>query len=240
MFADKNKFRPVFRVDWRRVVFLNFAFDADLLSGEVAYPLDLYEGRAMISLVAFETTDIWFDALGKWTRGFVNPFGRHLFLNVRTYVDVRLSRGIYFMKEFVNRPIAIPLARAMYDLPYAFANVDYHCDRRGKRVFGKVGTEGAFRFEGQWEGEASAADKGGLAEFLVERYEAFLGKDGCLRRFRIEHEPWEVFNFKLRLLDLGIVAEAFPWFEAAEFVGAYFAEGLAGVGIGGREEFGRD
>ncbi len=46
-------FDPLFLGDWVTAVFIHYAVDAGVLQQEVPFELDLFEGRAFVSLVAF-------------------------------------------------------------------------------------------------------------------------------------------------------------------------------------------
>ena len=52
----------------------------------VPFPLDLHEGRAFVSLVAFTMRDLAPRRGGRWTSWLLRPIATHEFLNVRTYV----------------------------------------------------------------------------------------------------------------------------------------------------------
>src|SRR4051794_30979860 len=44
---------PLLLADWDRAAFLHFEVDPGVLRQSVPYPLDLYDGRAFVSLVTF-------------------------------------------------------------------------------------------------------------------------------------------------------------------------------------------
>src|SRR3712207_1445969 len=80
------RFRPWFRADWRDVVFVHYAVDPAVLQPQVPFDLDLFEGRAWVSLVAFTQTDLRPAVGGAPGAAFMKPVARHEFLNLRTYV----------------------------------------------------------------------------------------------------------------------------------------------------------
>lgn len=51
--CDRAQFQPLFYADWDDVAFVHFAIDAATLQKRVPFELDLHEGRAYLSLVAF-------------------------------------------------------------------------------------------------------------------------------------------------------------------------------------------
>src|SRR5437899_1103974 len=92
--------RPLFRADWREVLFVHFRVDPAVLRPLVPLELDLYEGRAYVSLVAFTQARLrptWGGAVTEWLS---RPLANHGFLNVRTYVRGGRERGIYFLAEW--------------------------------------------------------------------------------------------------------------------------------------------
>src|SRR6266478_4990920 len=79
-------FRPLFRADWRDVLFVHYSIDADVLAPHLPFELDLFEGRAWLSLVAFTQARFrpaFGGRLGEWL---MRPVATHGFLNLRTYV----------------------------------------------------------------------------------------------------------------------------------------------------------
>src|SRR5262249_34894400 len=112
---------PLFFASWERAVFLHYDADADLLQRQLPYELDLLDGRAFVSLVAFTMRDLrprFGGALGKWI---FRPIATHQFLNVRTYVRHRGEPGIYFIAEWLSNPLSVRLGPGTFGLPYRFA-----------------------------------------------------------------------------------------------------------------------
>src|SRR6476661_8831060 len=50
--------RPLAVANWERALFIHFAIDPAVLQPHVPFPLDLCEGRAYVSLVAFTQTNV--------------------------------------------------------------------------------------------------------------------------------------------------------------------------------------
>lgn len=90
---------PLFHAGWLDVVFLHFEADPAVLQREIPWSLDLFEGRAFVSLVAFTMRDLRPCFGGRLAALPFKPIAAHEFLNVRTYVQHRGERGIYFLVE---------------------------------------------------------------------------------------------------------------------------------------------
>jgi uncharacterized protein YqjF (DUF2071 family) len=94
-------FRCWFRADWIEAWFVHFTLPPRLLQPLVAYPLDLWQDQAWVSLVLFTMRDMRPAAGGRAAR---LPFWfvrEQRFLNVRTYVKVAEIRGIHFIAEWI-------------------------------------------------------------------------------------------------------------------------------------------
>ena len=93
---------PLFLAGWERVLFMHYEVDADRLQQAVPFPLDLREGRAYVSLVAFTMRGMRFRFGGKNLAFLLRPIATHHFLNVRTYVKHGREPGIYFIREWLS------------------------------------------------------------------------------------------------------------------------------------------
>jgi len=218
---------PLFIADWCDLFFLHFAVDAEVLQREVPFPLDLFEGRAFVSLVSFGLERLRLFQAPTLTEGVFGPFTRSHFLNVRAYVTHRGEPGIYFMQEFLSNRLSIPFGRPVYGLPY------HHAAARRE----------IYRDDGRMDLELNAADKRtltlratydaaerpepcaavSLTEFLLERYTAYTCHRGIKRRFRIWHPPWQQRAVAFQARDEGLLGRNSGWFAEAEVKGWNFA-----------------
>lgn len=219
--------------DWVDMVFIHFEVDRDLLQEAVPFPLDTYEGKAYVSLVAFTMNRMRPALGGKATEWMTRPIASHQFLNLRTYVNHRGRTGIFFMKEWLNEKLAVALGPKTFGLPYHYADVDYlkddtHCAGR------VVGEDGELAFDGEKNPELAPATAGTLKAFFLERYTAFTAAGRKPQFFRVWHQPWkvgEVDDFALRSETLlGSLRE--KWTDTARLVGAQWSHGVHGVWMG--------
>lgn len=218
--------RALFRANWKDLVFLNYRLNPEVVAPWVPLPLDIRDGWAYLSLVAFRVSEMRLDRFGRWNRHLVAPFGAHRFLNVRAYVKNEGEPGIFFIKEYVDRRFAIPFAKMTYGLPYVYAKIDYD------RFEGEVDRgERKFRFKTILDGDPHRCVEGSLEEFLCERYTAFTSRGRSKKRFRIVHEPWEVAPLEIEDLEDELPARDLPFWEETEFVGGLYSPGAFGVRI---------
>ncbi len=231
------KGEPLFLADWLRAVFMHFEVDAEVLQCEVPFPLDLREGRAYISLVAFTMRDMRPRIGGRLAALPFKPIATHGFLNVRTYVKHRAEPGIYFLAEWLSNPLSLRLGPLIFGLPYRFGRLQYLHEHENGKLYGLVTSRNeSARLEYASQIDPAAAfrpcDAGSREEFLMERYTAFTAHKSARRFFRIWHPPWPQTPVGIELPDLSLLTDVWPWFESARFIGANYSPGIPDVWMG--------
>jgi len=189
---------PLFYADWLDAVFLHFETVPVVLQQEVPWPLDLFEGRAFVSLVAFTMQDLRPRLGGRLAALPFKPISTHEFLNVRVYVRHAGEPGIHFLAEWVPNALSVALGPVVFGLPYRLGTLHYDHDNHARGVSGRVedkrgGNAFAYACTAATATAHRPCEAGSLDEFLVERYTAFtsvglpgLGRKHLLRRlFRI-------------------------------------------------------
>ncbi len=132
--------RAPFLSDWLDVVMIHYEVDAAHLQREVPFELDLHEGRAFVSLVAFTMSGLRTRRAARWGRRLFSPIGTHAFLNVRTYVRVGNETGIYFLVEYLPNRLSVLLGPVAYGLPYQFGRLKLDHDANARTLTGCVTT----------------------------------------------------------------------------------------------------
>jgi hypothetical protein len=226
---DRATFHPWFRADWRDVLFVHYAVDPALLQPHVPFDLDLYAGKAWVSLVAF-TQDRMRPALGgPVAAALMHPAARHEFLNLRTYVRAGDRRAILFLAEWIPNRLALLVGPSLYGLPFRLGTLDYRHHRRDVRANGS----GLHLSVPPSPGRAQTASSDSLDAFLLERYTAFTCRFGRGRRFDIAHAPWTWRRATVRVEDDTLIRQAAPWFAAAQPTCAHHSDGAFDVVISG-------
>jgi len=217
--------------DWTEVLFLNFRIDQERLQPFVPYPLDLCEGSAWVSLVAFTMRDLRPASLGKLGKMIFYPFREQRFLNVRTYVKHGEERGIHFIAEWISDWVNAQLGPIVYGLPYRFGQLNYHMEDGW--IHGQIDSKGnRLAFRGFWDDTGMAQCRETTDSFLLERYAAFNSVNGRNRMFRVWHEPWMRVAAKIELTDETLLTAEFIWWPQAEFADARYSPGVANVLMG--------
>lgn len=229
----RERFEPALLAEWSDAVFLHFAVKPEILQPFVPYPLDLYEGMAYVSLVAFTMRDMRPRRGGRWAAALFKPIATHEFLNVRTYVTHKGEPGIHFLAEWLPNPLSVWLGPPVFGLPYRFGHVLYaHQPDKGFRgtvIDDASGAALGYEAEPLNAPALDTAEAGGLEEFLLERYSAFTTFLGLRRRFRVWHPAWRHVAIKAVVLENSLMARTGSWASAATFAGAHYAPGFKDI-----------
>jgi uncharacterized protein len=235
---------PLLIADWLKVVFIHFEVEAGILQKAVPFELDLRDGRAYVSLVAFTMRNMRPRVGGKLAALLFKPIANNHFMNVRTYVRQGSETGIYFMAEWLNNPLSVRLGPAIFGLPYRYGNLNYEHDYENGVMSGQVTertkTGAALKYRAAFDvpavgNEFQPCEPGSLDEFLLERYTAFNGKpaQGSAKKFfRIWHQPWPNTRLEATMLETGLLQKVWPWFREAKLIGANYSLGVRGVWMG--------
>jgi uncharacterized protein YqjF (DUF2071 family) len=226
-----------FLADWVNVLMIHFEVDAAALQQATPFPLDLYEGRAFVSTVAFTMRRMRPYASGAWTERWFRPIATHAFLNVRTYVQVRGETGICFLAEWIPNRLSYWLGGPLFGLPYRLGRLEYQQDfSRSIQAFRGTVTDArtsrAFRYRGAIEHTScpyGPCQPGSLEEWLMERYAAFTYRKGVARRFHVEHAPWQQIPTGIEIEEASLLTRSWPWFGHSQLVGANASPGFCDV-----------
>jgi uncharacterized protein len=228
--------RPLFVADWTDAMFVHYAVEPAALRPLVPRPLDLdlRDGKAFITLVAFTQRRLRPRLGGRLTAFLSRPLAEHHFLNVRTYVRHAGEAGIYFLAEWIPNRLACLLGPPLYGLPYRLGRLEYRGKADGFEAIVRCDTR-QLHVHADFDGTAgpSPAKRGTLEEFLVERYSAFTVRGRALYRFRIEHAPWVLRPADVEVRETALLGTVAALLSAP--VAAHGSEGVRDVQIGAPE-----
>ena len=228
---------PLLLADWERTLFIHYEVDTTALQRELPFELDLWNGKAYVSLVAFMMRDMHPRIGGRLAAWVFKPVATHGFLNVRAYVKHDGETGICFLAEWLSNRLSVALGPPLYGLPYRYAKLDYRHEHESGCLKGAVKSSGQ---GGQLAYAATMAPgacfypslNGSLTEFLLERYTAFNWRGSSRRLFRVWHSPWRQTSTRVLIMDDSLLTRTWPWFADAKLVGANYSPGLRGVWMG--------
>ena len=228
---------PLFLAAWERTLMMHFEVDPKRLQRDVPFQLDLWKGRAFVSVVAFTMRGMRPRLGGKLAAVLLRPIATHEFLNVRTYVRHGDECGIHFLAEWLPNRLAVQLGPATFGLPYHYGRIAYEHDWQNGRIQGRVSDAGncvRLAYHCEWIAPASFRPcvAGSFDEWLMERYTAFNSAGGRKRFFRVWHPPWPQCAAAVRLDETTLLTNRWPWFKQAQPVGANFSPGFDEVWMG--------
>ena len=219
---------PLFLATWNRAIFIHYEADPSLLQREIPFQLDLRDGRAFVSIVAFTLLRMRpriGGLLGEWL---FKPIASHEFLNVRTYVRHAGEPGIFFLAEWLSNPLSVRLGPRTFGLPYRFGYLRYAHTHEDVEMLGRLianagqlGYRAAISTLGFDPSEAES-----LTEFLLERYTVFTCQGRRCRLFRVWHEPWPQAPIEIEVTSDDLIASTGRWWSSAERLGGNYSPGV--------------
>jgi uncharacterized protein len=223
-----NAGEPLFLAAWDRAVFIHYEADPSLLQRQIPFQLDLRDGRAFVSIVAFTLLRMRPRIGGRLGEWLFKPITSHEFLNVRTYVRHAGEPGIFFLAEWLSNPLSVRLGPRTFGLPYRFGHLRYaHAHDDGEILGTVTANEGRLGYNATTPSttlEPCAA--GSRDEFLIERYTAFTLQGRRRRLFRVWHEPWQQIPIEIEVTADDLLASTGQWWRSAECVGANYSPGV--------------
>jgi uncharacterized protein YqjF (DUF2071 family) len=175
----------------------------------VPYPIDLYDGKGVVSIVPFVMKRIRFPFLPS-----VPGLSKLYELNLRTYVRINNKPAVYFFTLDSNHLFAVLIARLGFSLPYRYKSIE-------------ISTQDTYRLKSDdLILEAKMSDEIIHDEFhqwATDRYALITKRFGKDMWGVVEHEKW-----KLQFVKLNEIRDEFsPQFlKLSHFLGASYAETL--------------
>lgn len=182
---------------WNDLLFAHWPVPAKALSQLIPdnLQIDTFQGSAWLGVVPFWMDRIKFRGIPSIPGACTTPE-----LNLRTYVrDARSDApGVFFLSLDASNLLAVALARAVYRLPYHWADV--RIEQRSEREFWFSSrrrlASAPVNFSARYRGlgpthKLAESRPGSLEYFLTERYCLFTrDRDGSSMRADIHHIPW--------------------------------------------------
>lgn len=171
---------------WQEVVFLHYNVEVNELQKKVPFPIDLFNGQAVVTIVPFVMSRIRFPFLFS-----VPGFSQLLELNLRTYVIVNGRPAVYFFTLDSNHLPGVLIARWFFGLPYRWIKLSF--DFHDKYEFRSP----EFHLKAS-VGEARASSD--FDRWSTERYALFTRKGEMTYEGTVEHLPWSLQDLKVEEL----------------------------------------
>lgn len=228
---------PLFIAGWQRALMIHFEVDAEALQRDVPFQLNLRDGRAFVSLVAFTMVGMRPRFGGRLSAWLFRPIATHDFLNVRTYVRDGNEYGIHFLAEWLSSRLAVKLGPTAFGLPYHYGRIKYHHDWQNGVIQGQItdavdDTKLAYHAKRLGYTSFEPCETGSLDEWLMERYTAFNSAGRRKQFFRVWHPPWPQCATRVVLEEKSLLTRNWPWFYNANLICANYSPGFDTVWMG--------
>lgn len=226
---------PLAVTDWHKAVFLHFAVDPAALQPVVPFELDLWEGQAYVSVVAFSQRHFRLYRGGRASSWLTWPVANFRFCNLRTYVRHGGEAGVYFLVEWITNAPSVILARGVYGLPYRFVRSRYDHNTAAGLFTGEVSAGGrrlVAKARITYDAATGPTAPGSLGEFCLERYVAFTAARGRPLRLLIWHPPWQQQRIEAEIVDDSLLQQSGDWYPHAQLALATYSPGMEGIWIG--------
>lgn len=191
--------RPFLTAEWRNLVILNFEVAPEHLLPVVprGTALDLWRGRALVSLVGFEFRHT--RVLGVSLPGYRHFPEINLRFYVKRVVDGTDRRAVVFLRELVPKRLIAWTARWWYNEPYQVARLSHQVTvenaTRTVEYVWRAGDAEAVQLRANTVGSSAALEAGSEAAFITEHYWGYTTqRDGGTIEYRVEHPPWRIWE----------------------------------------------
>jgi uncharacterized protein YqjF (DUF2071 family) len=191
MGVEPPRGRPFLTARWTNLILANYAVPDRLLEPWLppGLELDRFDGRAYVSLVAFDFFDT--RVVGVTWPGY-RSFPE---VNLRFYVRAGADRGVCFVREYVPLRAVAWLAKLTYNEPYfvtrmASRVIDGPDAITVEHRLSRNGRDCVLRATGRKPAGRPAADE----RFFTEHRWGFgRSRRRTATRFEVCHPPWEVY-----------------------------------------------
>lgn len=225
--------RTFLQANWENLVMINYQVDPEILKPYIpaATKLDLWEGKALVSMVGFMFTNT--KVLGiKWPMH-VNFEEVNLRFYVRYFDGEEWKRGAVFISELVPKNLIAFIANNLYNENYRALPM-----RSSVTPAGDEHTEFLYEWllNGHWNKLGATVNNtyadiqpGSAEEFIFEHYWGYgIINPAKTREYEVQHISWQVAAVKDFVFDADVAAlygEEFVPYLTAEPVSAFFANG---------------
>ncbi|MCS7086788.1 MAG: DUF2071 domain-containing protein [Bacteroidia bacterium] len=215
---------------WRHLILASYAVEPGLLRPHVppGLELDLVDGRAFVSLVAFQFLD---------TRVLNLKIPFHVNfpeVNLRFYVRAGQKRGVCFIREIVPRAAVARAARAVYNEPYEALAMDSKVEADAQTIaarYSVVRKRRTHSIEVKAQNRPYLPEPDSPAHFFKEHEWGFgRTRKGKTIVYRVEHPHWRVYPVRSYRIDVDFGALYGPKWAALNGekpIDLSFAEGSA-------------
>jgi uncharacterized protein YqjF (DUF2071 family) len=158
--------------------------------------LDIFNNECWVAVAPFHMTHIHLRGLPS-----LPGLSRFPELNVRTYVTLQETPGVYFFSLDVTNLAAVWAARIFYRLPYFHGRMSVHA--QGESIsYTSARRAGRADFRATYApvGPVQLRSRSSLEAWLTERYCLYTVASGRVHRAEIHHQQWPLQNAEAEIV----------------------------------------
>lgn len=209
--------------NWEDLIISTFEVNSEILEKYLpnGIELDLYQGKALISMVAFTFSKVKFFGVKV---PFHQQFGE---INFRFYVKsiVDGTKGVVFIKEYAPKPIIALVANGVYNEPFFYKNIG----RQKEILENVISMQYNFpngKVKAIAKNETKELEENSLEHFIVDRYIAFVkSRNTKTYQYQINHKPWEIYKSSSIEIDKNSLLLLPSEFKNGKLIASYFVDG---------------
>ncbi|EIA09711.1 YqjF family protein [Flavobacterium frigoris] len=220
------------KANWENIIMANYEIDPEILLPYLpkGVELDLYDGKAYVSLVGFmfKKTKL-FNVAIPW-------FGTFEEINLRFYVirkeGDKWKRGVVFINETIPYPIVAWMANKLYKEHYTVVPTRHEISNKKNKQ--KVNFE--WLLNKKWNSiyveattESKAMKNQSLEKFIYEHYYGYTKIDEHnTEEYKLQHPTWmvnEVLDYKIDCDFTAMYGESFSVLNTTKPEAVFIAEG---------------
>lgn len=209
--------------EWKDLIIASYEIDKKILEPYLPShtDVDLYKGKAIISLVAFTFSRSKFF-------GFHVPFHQNFAqINFRFYAKSNIdgTKGVVFLKEFAPKPLIAFIGNKIYNEPYYYKSIK-SIRKKKKDELSTTYMYKNLKAIAHSKLEKEDLVKGTLKHFIVDRYTAFIkNKKRKTVKYKINHKPWKTLKAHELFVDDRLLKLLPKKFKNMKHISTYLVDG---------------
>ena len=183
-----------FYQEWNNAIFLHWQVDHAALRKHVppGLELDLYQGKAWVSVVAFTMENIRPRHLPPFS-----PISNFHEVNIRTYTHISGKAGVYFLSMEGSKWLSCKVAKGISQLPYRYSKM-----KRNRNTFESRNSAANDLLRIDYAIGKGVKEKNELDKWLTERYALHQDSGKSINEFEVHHMEWPVQNMDIEYLKI--------------------------------------
>jgi uncharacterized protein YqjF (DUF2071 family) len=180
--------------EWNNAIFLHWQVDYDELRKLVPKDLDidLFEGKAYISIVAFTMQKIRPRNIPSFS-----PISDFHEINIRTYVKVNKKSGVHFLSIEGAKKLSCRIAKKISGLPYRYSKM-----KRTNNYYTSHNQKHGDYLSLSYQIGGAINNISNIDKWLTERYALFQNVKQNVIEYEIHHIEWPIFHIRLENLNV--------------------------------------